>query len=92
VLQAAIVGDPSRTWPEELARREMLGLPPFRAMAAVEGADAADFVAATELEASAAGKGMLVRDDSWMQLGAALADTPRPKGSRLRVAVDPPRV
>jgi primosomal protein N' (replication factor Y) len=92
VLRAAVVGDPSRLWADELARREMLGLPPFRALGVLEGADAAEFAVATGLEFATTPKGAMVRADDWMQLGAALADTPRPKGSRLRVEVDPPRV
>jgi len=91
VLQAALHGDPGRVAETELARRRLLGLPPFRALAAVEGADAAEFVAATGLESAPTAKGALVRADTWMELGRALADTPRPKGSRLRVEVDPPR-
>jgi primosomal protein N' (replication factor Y) len=92
VLRAALVGDPSRLWADELARREMLGLPPFRALGVLEGAGAVDFAVATGLEFATTPKGAMVRADDWMQLGAALADTPRPKGSRLRVEVDPPRV
>ena len=34
----------------------------------------------------------LVRAATWEQLGRALISTERPKGSRVRVAVDPPRV
>jgi primosomal protein N' (replication factor Y) len=91
LVKAVAVGDVSRLWPAELDARRLLGLPPFRALASVEGADAAEFVTATGLESAPTPKGCLVRSDSWDQLGAALADTPRPKGSRLRVAVDPPR-
>jgi len=92
VLQAAVFGDPSRLWVDELARRDMLGLPPFRALGVLEGADAVEFAVATGLEFATTPKGAMVRADTWMQLGAALAATPRPKGSRLRVEVDPPRV
>ena len=69
----------------------LLGLPPFRALAAVEGAEAGEFAAATGLEAAPTAKGALLRADTWEQLGRTLTATPRPKGSRLRVAVDPPR-
>jgi primosomal protein N' (replication factor Y) len=85
------LADPARIVQEELARRELLGLPPYRALAAVEGADAEEFARATGLEFAPTPKGVLCRADTWMELGAALASTPRPKGSRLRVEVDPPR-
>jgi primosomal protein N' (replication factor Y) len=91
VLQAAVLADPGRVTDDELQRREMLGLPPFRALAVVEGADAMEFAAATGLECAPTAKGAMVRADSWLELGHALAVTPRPKGSRLRVEVDPPR-
>ncbi|MFM2069738.1 MAG: hypothetical protein RLZZ623_1, partial [Actinomycetota bacterium] len=35
--------------------------------------------------------GMLVRAATWDELGPVLAATPRPKGSRLRIEVDPAR-
>jgi primosomal protein N' (replication factor Y) len=91
VIQAALLADPERVAETELARRRLLGLPPFRALAAVEGADALEFATATGLEAAATPKGALLRADTWDELGRALVETPRPKGSRLRVAVDPPR-
>jgi primosomal protein N' (replication factor Y) len=91
VLQAALFADPGRVAEGELARRRLLGLPPFRALASVEGNDAEAFAAATGLEFAATSKGALIRADTWEALGRALADTPRPKGSRLRVEVDPPR-
>jgi primosomal protein N' (replication factor Y) len=91
VIQAALLADPARVAEAELARRRLLGLPPFRALAAVEGAGAVEFATATGLEAAATPKGALLRADTWDALGRALIDTPRPKGSRLRVAVDPPR-
>ena len=91
VLRAAAMADPARVGEGELARRRLLGLPPFRALAAVEGSDAVEFATATGLEFATTAKGALVRADTWMELGVALATTPRPKGSRLRVEVDPPR-
>jgi primosomal protein N' (replication factor Y) len=92
LLRAVQLGDPGRLVDEEMARRQMLGLPPFRALGVVEGADAEEFVRATGLEFALTAKGAMVRADTWMGLGAALAATPRPPGSRLRVEVDPPRV
>ena len=91
VLQAVLHADPTRLSSVESARRELLGLPPFRALAAIEGAGAAEFAAATGLETAVSGRRVLLRADDWLTLGATLASTPRPKGSRLRVAVDPPR-
>jgi primosomal protein N' (replication factor Y) len=91
VLQAAVLGDPGRLAGGELARRRELGLPPVRALAVVEGAGAAEFAAATGLEFAPTPKGAQLRADDWVQLGAALARTPRPRAGRLRVEVDPPR-
>ncbi len=91
VLAAVQLAEPQRVTPTETARRELLGLPPFRALGAIEGTDAEVFALATGLEFAPTPKGVLVRADTWDELGAALADTPRPKGSRLRVEVDPPR-
>jgi primosomal protein N' (replication factor Y) len=92
LLRAVQLADPGRLVDEEVARRQMLGLPPFRALGVVEGADAEEFVRASGLEFALTAKGAMVRADTWAQLGAALAATPRPPGSRLRVEVDPPRV
>jgi len=92
VLQAARLADLGRLDVHELGRRQLLGLPPFRALAAVEGAAAAEFAIATGLESAPTATGVLLRADDWMALGERLALTPRPKNGRLRVAVDPPRV
>jgi hypothetical protein len=35
---------------------------------------------------------VLIRAADWQTLGDAIATTPRPKGSRLRIEVDPPRL
>jgi primosomal protein N' (replication factor Y) len=91
VLQAVLHADPSRAAKVELSRRELLGLPPFAALAAVTGAGAGEFSIATGLESSASGDVVLLRAPTWDELGAAIAATPRPKGSRLRIAVDPAR-
>ena len=97
VLQAALLGDAGRVADGELARRRLFGLPPFRALAAIEGADAEAIAAATGLEFGTTAKGVLVRADDWMTLGRALADAAsakvaRTKGSRLRIEVDPQRI
>ena len=91
VIVAARRAQPERVAQTELTRRRLLGLPPFRALAAVEGTDAVVFATALGLEFATTAKGVLVRADSWGALGHALAVTPRPKGSRLRVEVDPAR-
>jgi primosomal protein N' (replication factor Y) len=95
VLQAVLHADPSRLAKVELERRQLLGLPPFAALAAVSGTGAGEFAAATGLESSStrdsAGNIVLLRAATWDQLGAAIAATPRPKGSRLRIEVDPAR-
>ncbi len=91
VLQAVIYADPARLVDGELARRRLFGLPPFGALAAVEGTGAAEFGAATGLECAPTAKGVLLRAGSWEELAAGLAEAPRPKGSRLRVEVDPAR-
>ena len=78
-------------WAAASAERRALGLPPFRALAEIEGAGAVEFARSTGLEVAARDGAALVRSDDWMVMGAALAAAERPKGSRLRVAVDPPR-
>ncbi len=97
VLQAAVLGDAGRLVEGELARRRLLGLPPFRGLAAIEGPDAGAVAEATGLEFATTARGVLVRADDWMTLGQALADAAgtkvaRTKGSRLRIEVDPPRL
>lgn len=91
VLQAVLYADPSRAAKVELRRRELLGLPPFAALAAVSGPGAHEFAVATGLEAAPAGDSILLRAASWDLLGDALSATPRPKGSRVRIEVDPAR-
>lgn len=75
----------------EVQRRSALGLPPFGALAAVEGPGAEEYVAGLGLAAARTAKGFLVRAPDWPSLGAALAAAPRLRGSSVRVAVDPPR-
>jgi primosomal protein N' (replication factor Y) len=91
VLQAVLHADPGRVTKVELERRQLLGLPPFAALAAISGDGAADFAAGTGLELTESNGDVLVRAATWEGLGRALAETPRPKGSRLRIEVDPAR-
>lgn len=90
-IEAAVFSDPSRVARAEAVRRRELGLPPFGALAAVTGSGAAELVRAAGLVPAGSDDDVLVRAGSWDELGPALARTPRPKGSRLRVEVDPPR-
>jgi len=91
VVLAAVTADPGRVARVEAARRRELSLPPFAALARVSGDGAAEFVASSGLPAAQDGEGWLVRAATWDGLGPVLARTARPKGSRLRIEVDPPR-
>ena len=88
--QAVLHADPSRRRPgRSWRRRELLGLPPFAALAAIEGAGAG-VRRRTGLEVADGGRPSSCAprlDDARPRL----APTPRPKGSRLRIDVDPPR-
>jgi primosomal protein N' (replication factor Y) len=102
VLQAALLADPGRLVDAERARREALGFPPARALAAVSGPAAGELIdglravldeargAEVEVLGPAAGV-WLVRAPDHATLADVLAATPRPSG-RVRVAVDPLRV
>lgn len=90
VIDAVRQGDPALLDEAEAARRRQLGLPPFGAIASITGEGAGAYAAACGLAAAGAADDVLVRADGWALLADALA-TPRPRGSRLRVEVDPPR-
>lgn len=95
VVQAALLADPGRIVEHERAQRRMLGLPPYGAIAEIEGAGSDQFVASIPAVpgvtiAGAAGR-YVARADDWMLLGATINDGIRPPGARLRIAVDPPR-
>lgn len=91
VLAAATLGDPCGLWEQQAPGRRLLGLPPFRALAEIDGTGAEEFARSTGLETALRDGSALVRADDWITLGTALSATERPRGSRLRVAVDPPR-
>lgn len=91
VVQALATGDLESLAADEAARRALLRLPPAAALAAIDGAGAEEFAAATGLEWAPRATGAVVRAADWATLGEALAATPRPRGSSLRVEVDPPR-
>lgn len=95
VVQAALLADPGRIVEAERAQRRLLGLPPYGALAEIEGAGSDEFVASIPATpgvviAGAAGR-YVARADDWMLLGATVSQGVRPTGARLRIAVDPPR-
>ena len=95
VLRAATAGNPDIVVASERERRSMLSLPPFGALARVAGAGAAQLVSQLSPVVQVGGDdstGFVLRATDWMTLGRELNATQRPKGSRLRIEVDPPRV
>ena len=96
VIQAALHADPGRLATFDASRREMLGYPPFRALAAVSGAVAPAFIeslgtpAGVEVVGPADGR-WLLRATDHDTLCSALASVRRPPG-RLRIEVDPLRL
>ncbi len=95
VIHAALLADPARLLDGERQRRELLGLPPSRALARVSGPgsdEVADQLRTGETSVGGGSGDYLVAAPTWHELGTALIAVGRPKGSRVRVAVDPPRV
>lgn len=94
VLHAALHADPGRLVATERSQREVLGLPPTTAMAAVSGDAAPEYVARLPADIDVGGPPegpFLVRAPDHRTLCDALASAPR-AGGRLRVEVDPLRV
>jgi primosomal protein N' (replication factor Y) len=95
VVQAALLADPGRLVAPERARRRLLGLPPFAALAAISGAGSDEFVDRLRMvDGIDVGGGdgrWTARAATWDHLGTAINATPRPKAARLRIEVDPPR-
>jgi primosomal protein N' (replication factor Y) len=95
VLQAAVRADPGRLADHERGQRKLLGLPPFGAYAEIEGKGSDEFVASLPkgegVVVAQVGESYVARADDWMNLGEVLSQGERTPGSRLRVAVDPPR-
>jgi primosomal protein N' (replication factor Y) len=96
VVRAALAGSPSVASDAELARRTALSLPPFSAMAIIDGDGAERF---TDDLRSRSGISVVAHRDRWLvratdstALADALAETERPANSKLRVEVDPPRL
>jgi len=95
VINAAVRADPGRMIEGEQARRQLLGLPPFAALAAVSGPGTAAYVEQLRTDDRVRVGGddpTLVRAHDWAALGDALGSIERTRGDRVRVAVDPPRV
>ena len=95
VLVAAASGDPASILDAERSRRELLGLPPFGALAVVSGVGADDVVAQLPSDVQVGGDGadrFLVRASEWTVLGTALNAAVRIAGSRIRVEVDPAHI
>jgi len=97
VVQAAQTGDPSILNAYERERREALNLPPFSALAIVEGAGAEEFV--TALGAHSRQVTVVPYQDKWLiraanhaLLSAACASMERVPGARFRIEVDPLRL
>lgn len=95
VVRAALLADPGRVVDGERERRRLLELPPYGAYAEISGAGSDEFVASldtgSEVIVAGADERYVARAGDWMQLGRVLTAGDRPPGSRLRIAVDPPR-
>ena len=95
VVRAALLADPGRLVEPERARRRLLGLPPFAALATISGAGSGDIAdglrAIAGVTVGGTAGSSTARAETWEALGRAITSVPRPKGSRLRVEVDPPR-
>jgi primosomal protein N' (replication factor Y) (superfamily II helicase) len=95
VVQAALLADPGRLVEPERARRRLLGLPPFAALAAISGAGSDEFAAAlggvAGIDVGGGDGRWTARAATWEDLGRAIIATGRPKAARLRIEVDPPR-
>lgn len=96
VVRAAVAGDPSIVSVAEMARRQMLGLPPASAIAIIEGVGAAEYIGEI---AKVSGISTSAHRDKWMVRSAnheiltqACANTARLTTSKIRIEVDPPRI
>jgi len=103
VARAVATGNPQLVAAAETERRRVLGYPPFGAIAELTGPDAALTVAADALRSLSVtvhgptGGRALVRAPDWESLADPLAAAVRAArasapGTRVRVAVDPPRI
>lgn len=96
VVRAAVAADPGIVAAIERDRRRRLGFPPFGALAEVSGRGSEAFVqslpAHTEVHVAGDGDHYVVKAATWEHLAMVLGAGVRPSGSRLRIAVDPPRL
>lgn len=94
VLVSALTADPNRLATAEASLRQILALPPARAVALVSGAGAPEFVdSLRDVEILGPDRDRwLVKATDHHALSDALAAVPRPPGKRLRVEVDPLRL
>ncbi len=97
VLQAAMKASPDGFTSSELDLRAQANLPPFGGLAQVGGSGANAFVEplraqlGIEVIGPDSADKFLVKGPDRATVAAALAALPRPKDSRISVAVDPPR-
>mgnify|MGYP001548548764 FL=1 len=73
----------------------MIGLPPYASLARFSGTGASELVGQLGTGVQVGGdeqSGFLLRANDWMILGSELNAAERPKGSRVRIEVDPPRL
>lgn len=95
VVQAAMEGNPSFVETSERERRRLLALPPFSALAVLEGDGAENF--ATDIAAASDQVSVVRYREHWLvrapdheTLSSACAAVER--GTKVRVVVDPPRL
>jgi len=76
----------------ESERRREASLPPYSALALLEGEGSEETASSFGLPTARWGDGWLVRANDHESLGVALTATPRDPARKVRVVVDPPRV
>jgi primosomal protein N' (replication factor Y) len=96
VISALIAGAPAMLVPGEQERRIALGLPPYGALAQISGKGSVEFAQSLPqmpgVQIGQNSDGVLVRASDIEQLQAALVAGERTSTSRLRIAIDPPRI
>ena len=96
VVRAARTGNPSLASESETSHRRTLSLPPFSALAVIDGDASNDFAehlkAVPGVAVSPHRERWLVRATDSVTLADALADTERPPNAKLRIEVDPARL
>jgi primosomal protein N' (replication factor Y) len=96
VISALVAGAPAALVPGEQQRRQALGLPPYGALAQISGKGSSEFVNSlaemTGVQIGQSPDGFLVRAPDIEHLQAAVMSGERASTSRLRIAIDPPRI